>query len=391
MIPSSRRFVLVRCVTTVVVLSHALQTRGEKVWEATFDTSADGVVDIADNNFGKVMIGPVTNGRLQIEAWDNSTDQYTPDKVGRVLMLNESTRLPVPRDYNDSQSAQYKFHWTALPDATEDREAYQLVGFLGNTTVPQTRQVMGAILRHWKVGADYYVSLDHAVMGVGYTDFGYKPGPELNLGPNPLGNEYELRIEFNGDDHVMSLKLLDSASMLLAGITRDTDTDLPGWHAYGQTNFNNETNSISVTHLGWEDYTGWGGDKAMIWQVDSLAYYDEPTVPGLVGAPDADYNNNGIVDAADFVIWRNSFGSTGTPGTLAGDGTSDDLAGTPDGDVDQFDYNFWRANFGSSVISAAGLASAGSAVPEPTSALLAALALTLLNQSFVRSRRIRPQ
>jgi hypothetical protein len=76
-------------------------------------------------------------------------------------------------------------------------------------------------------------------------------------------------------------------------------------------------------------------------------------VPG-----DADLD--GIVTAADYVLWRNNAGS-------AGDWRHGDFNG--DGMVDQSDYAIWRANFGSSSASGTGLGQ--SAVPEPaTSALL---------------------
>jgi hypothetical protein len=52
-----------------------------------------------------------------------------------------------------------------------------------------------------------------------------------------------------------------------------------------------------------------------------------------------DYNNNGIVDAADYVIWRKTFGqSVLNPG----DGADGDESET----IDQGDYDFWRARFG---------------------------------------------
>ena len=49
-----------------------------------------------------------------------------------------------------------------------------------------------------------------------------------------------------------------------------------------------------------------------------------------------DYNYSGVVDAADYVVWRKTSGST------------DDLRADGDGDadVDQDDYAVWRANFG---------------------------------------------
>jgi hypothetical protein len=62
-----------------------------------------------------------------------------------------------------------------------------------------------------------------------------------------------------------------------------------------------------------------------------------------------DYNNNGIVDAADYVLWRNG-------GPIQNEGASP-------GVVDNADYTFWRSRFGRTSGSGAGLA--GAAVPEP--------------------------
>ena len=50
-----------------------------------------------------------------------------------------------------------------------------------------------------------------------------------------------------------------------------------------------------------------------------------------------DYNGNGIVDAGDYVVWRNLVGQTGTG--LAADGNGN-------GVVDGADYDFWRSRFG---------------------------------------------
>lgn len=60
-----------------------------------------------------------------------------------------------------------------------------------------------------------------------------------------------------------------------------------------------------------------------------------------------DYSGDGAVDSADFTVWRDQFGATGSPGTLAADSTSSgNLNGTPDGVVDVWDYAFWKEHFG---------------------------------------------
>ena len=80
-------------------------------------------------------------------------------------------------------------------------------------------------------------------------------------------------------------------------------------------------------------------------------------------APSADYNDNGSVDAADYVLWRRSLGQTGIH--LPGDGNLNNQ-------IDQDDYTFWRARFGQ----AAGHGSISTrAAPEPSSQLLLLLGL----------------
>jgi hypothetical protein len=73
-----------------------------------------------------------------------------------------------------------------------------------------------------------------------------------------------------------------------------------------------------------------------------------------------DFNADGLVDAADYALWRDNFGQTGS--ALAADANDD-------GVVDQHDYQLWRTNFGQNVTSGSLLHS--TAVPEPASLALA--------------------
>jgi hypothetical protein len=79
--------------------------------------------------------------------------------------------------------------------------------------------------------------------------------------------------------------------------------------------------------------------------------------PTLVG----DYNGDGVVDAADYTVWRDTLGETG-PG-LAADGNGDLL-------VDAADYALWRSNFGQSLASGS-MSLDAAAVPEPSSLVAA--------------------
>jgi fibronectin-binding autotransporter adhesin len=94
--------------------------------------------------------------------------------------------------------------------------------------------------------------------------------------------------------------------------------------------------------------------------------------PGLAG----DYNKNGIVDAADYVVWRKTLGQTGAG--LAADGNANNQ-------IDQGDFDIWRAHFGQTAgsgsgataglsSSASGATGSASAVPEPSGIMLLFLA-----------------
>jgi T5SS/PEP-CTERM-associated repeat protein len=87
----------------------------------------------------------------------------------------------------------------------------------------------------------------------------------------------------------------------------------------------------------------------LAWNTSQLYTTGVLSVVGAVLA--GDYNEDGIVDAADYVVWRNGLGTTYT----------------------QSDYNVWRANFGRTAGSGAGSLRdnvARAPVPEPTSTLL---------------------
>ena len=73
-----------------------------------------------------------------------------------------------------------------------------------------------------------------------------------------------------------------------------------------------------------------------------------------------DYNRNGAVDAADYVVWRKG-------------GTLQNEVVTP-GSVTPEDYTEWRARFGNPPGSGAGVGGISS-VPEPTGSALALLGL----------------
>ncbi|MGL4511506.1 MAG: hypothetical protein ACRCT8_00310 [Lacipirellulaceae bacterium] len=85
-----------------------------------------------------------------------------------------------------------------------------------------------------------------------------------------------------------------------------------------------------------------------------IQYFSSAVVPG-------DYNRDGLVNAADYTVWRDNLGATNKP----------EVDGDADGVIDADDYTIWASNYGA----AGGAASAGgAAVPEPSSIAFVAAA-----------------
>jgi hypothetical protein len=87
-------------------------------------------------------------------------------------------------------------------------------------------------------------------------------------------------------------------------------------------------------------------------------------VPGANG----DFNDDGVVDAVDYTVWRNNLGA------------ADETAIHNNGDgvgITTSDYQVWKSNYGNDYGGGGGVAGA-IAAPEPTGLLLLATALTTL-------------
>jgi hypothetical protein len=97
-------------------------------------------------------------------------------------------------------------------------------------------------------------------------------------------------------------------------------------------------------------------DTSNLYTIGVLKVVASAAVPG-------DYDGNGMVDAADYTVWRDTLGAAITPGSGAdGDG---------DGVVGDADFQVWRDNFGQGTENSAP-------VPEPctqTIALISAMTL----------------
>ena len=107
----------------------------------------------------------------------------------------------------------------------------------------------------------------------------------------------------------------------------------------------------TIDLFNWTDVTPTGAftvSSPYSWNLTDLYTTGEVTLSAQVAVP-GDFNNNGVVDAADYVVWRK------TDGSPAG-------------------YNVWRTHFGQTAGSGSSTV-ANAAVPEPSTLVMLVLAV----------------
>jgi T5SS/PEP-CTERM-associated repeat protein len=102
----------------------------------------------------------------------------------------------------------------------------------------------------------------------------------------------------------------------------------------------------------------------LFWDLD---YESNNVTLSVIDGLAADFDSNGIVNAADLALWKTGFGKA--TGAVKSDGDAD-----KDGDADGADFLIWQRQLGSSLLATATAA----AVPEPTTFGLAGALFGLL-------------
>ncbi len=146
------------------------------------------------------------------------------------------------------------------------------------------------------------------------------------------------------------------------------------WLARWTYNVNNQPTS---GNLGiWNSWDFWQWSDS--WSAGGISPIDGNYFDGdindlaafLAGEPElvGDYNGNGIVDAADYTIWKDSWLSFGN--NLPADGDNDGFVGNSD-------YDLWVEHYGET-----NLPTTSTSVPEPASCVLLAMSMFSLATRF---------
>jgi hypothetical protein len=142
-------------------------------------------------------------------------------------------------------------------------------------------------------------------------------------------------------------------------------------------------NGTQYSHLHWDApqirYGWWTAGITLpsqpdlgTWTIDFRLNGATLISDSFVVLPTGDYNRDGAVDAADYIVWRKTIGQSVS--AFAG------ADGDGDRRITQADFLLWRANFGISVSNTAQTA----AVPESPSLVLLVLA-TLCGSVLLRT------
>jgi hypothetical protein len=163
---------------------------------------------------------------------------------------------------------------------------------------------------------------------------------------------------FDGIDltypHVAQILAADNSAKAASGGSYNTTYYNSLWGQTGDFTKTQFQDAAQAVADGW--YTAWVNAGSPI-----------PNL-GLAG----DYNGDNLVDARDYVVWRNAMAASST--SLVNDPTP--------GIVDATDYDYWRSHFGATIGSGLG---ASAAVPEPASWLLFLCALPLVRLRCAKS------
>jgi hypothetical protein len=219
---------------------------------------------------------------------------------------------------------------------------------------------------------------------------------ELTLEVNTATGATRILNEQSGNFDMIDYEIRSPAGSLTTSgwVALDDTESAPdpvgsGWDRVPASNSNllNEVNLTSMTTFAPNNSASLGNVFTVGGVRDISFLYAGPNDSSLrtgivryvtsAGGVAGDYNGNGVVDAADYVLWRKG-------GPLQNEGRTT-------GVIDQQDYLFWRARFGAS--NGAGSGSSlgnGSEVPEPAMMTIFAVATVIFSLQHRRRQAPHP-
>ena len=250
------------------------------------------------------------------------------EQFGRLELLNTSNELNQSIVFRDALlTLRYDETWQVIVDAhmlldvsTAPSARIGLVVFS-----PELNNATGMLLKA-DDGARRLQGYDGSSFG---PDFWTRPASQL-------ADNGQISVSYDASNHLISLAFTNgigvepSVTYGTLGIDGVSVGTL-GTMNWGMTGSDSFTVSLMGTTAGTPVATG-------------QAWLDNVVVNTIPG----DYNSNGIVDAADYTVWRDTLGST-TDLRANGDNT-----GASAGKIDQADYSIWKLTFGNHASSCAG-------------------------------------
>ena len=178
-----------------------------------------------------------------------------------------------------------------------------------------------------RVGADAHWALTQPTIGAANVAQATGDATKLRI------NEWLAAEDAAFNEDFIELHNPESLPLTLRGLfISDDPAARPLRHAFAPLSF---IAASGYRQLRADGNVAGGGDHV------SFRLTSEPGQIALFQGPlplKGDFNGSGVVDAADYVVWRRSVGQTVLPGSAAD--------GNENGWIDQNDYAIWRANFG---------------------------------------------
>lgn len=301
------------------------------------DSRAGGAIAEADvNGFG--TIGSI--GGARSDDWGNDTDGSENVSPNTPSILDPGFNPDFAIEINRFGGGNYfsnVIDFTLPNEPNPDRDIYIGDNPADGTTATTTYSRADTNVAKGHGGTIQHAFNNSNTAGVFGFDFGSPPGALGDPLSATTGYEIMMSAGFLAND--------GQPIRIMAFITNDGGNYLSN-QFLGAAGLNGATNLAGPGDVG-------GVPLFDAKQFAGNQYFTIPTSTG----PSGDFNNDGIWDARDYVIWRE------TDGTVAG-------------------YNAWKTKFGTGA--GAGTVLGSATVPEPTAALL--VVLGVLGAGIVRRK-----